>query len=155
MSNAPPELADFLAAMRDGLHVALGYLNSRTPHRFTGVYRYDGAMLRNMALFDRFEPALQGGIDIPMSDAYCANVGRTREPLEFADAISDGRFPHLPASPVVCYSGVLISSREGVPYGTLCHYDVRRCQVRTSDIPLLQAAAPFIFTELEGRRLPA
>jgi hypothetical protein len=63
--------------------------------------------------------------DIPMSDAYRADVGRSREPLAFADARGDGRFPDLSASPVVCCSGVLISSPEGVPNGALCHYDVQ------------------------------
>ena len=154
MSNSSPELAAFRTALLDGVHAALRYLNSRTPHRFTGVYRYDGEMLRNMALFDRFEPEKQRGIDIPMADAYCANVGRSREPLEFADASGDGRFPYLPGSPVVCYSGVLISSPEGVPYGTLCHYDIQRCETRTSDIPLLKAAVPFIYEALEGQELP-
>lgn len=151
MSIVTPELAEFRGALREGVHAALRYLNSRTPHRFTGVYRYDGEMLRNMALFDRHEPQQQRGIDIPMADAYCANVGRSREPLEFADAKGDGRFPFLSGSPVVCYSGVLISTPEGVPYGTLCHYDVQRCETRTSDIPLLQAAAPFIYEALEGQ----
>lgn len=155
MSNTLPDLAEFRAALRDGVHTALRYLNSRTPHRFTGVYRYDGEMLRNMALFDRFEPENQHGIDIPMADAYCANVGRNREPLEFADAKADGRFLYLPGSPVVCYSGVMISGPEGVPYGTLCHYDIRRCETRTSDIPLLKAAAPLIYEALEGQQQPA
>ncbi|MEJ5988535.1 hypothetical protein WG902_00950 [Ramlibacter sp. PS3R-8] len=147
-----PHLAEFRAALRGGLPSALRYLNGRTPHRFTGVYRFDGELLRNMALFDRFEPELQRGSDVPMADAYCANVGRSRQPLEFADAQGDGRFPYLSGSPVVCYSGVLISSPAGVPYGTLCHYDVQHCETRTSDIPLLQAAAPFIYDALEGQR---
>jgi hypothetical protein len=150
MSSAPPDLREFRVALRDGVHAALRYLNSRTPHRFTGVYRYDGETLRNMALFDRSEPDKQRGIDIPMADAYCTNVGRNREPLEFADAKGDGRFPYLPGSPVVCYSGVLISSPEREPYGTLCHYDIRRCETRTSDVPLLIAAAPLIYEALKG-----
>lgn len=157
MSNTALELAEFRVALHEGLRAALRYLNSRTPHRFTGVYRYDGDMLRNVALFDRSEPEKQRGSDIPMADAYCANVGRNREPLEFADARGDGRFSYLPESPVVCYSGVLISSPEGEPYGTLCHYDIRHCEVRTSDVPLLKAAAPLIYEELgagteRGRR---
>ncbi|MBA3460924.1 MAG: hypothetical protein H0T46_13225 [Deltaproteobacteria bacterium] len=149
MSSTTPELAELRVALRDGVHAALRYLNGRTPHRFTGAYRYDGELLRNMALFDRSEPEKQRGDDIPMAHAYCTNVGRNREPLEFADAKADGRFTYLSASPVVCYSGVLISSHEGVPYGTLCHYDIRRCETRTSDIPLLKAAAPLIYDALK------
>jgi hypothetical protein len=152
MSTTTPDLAEFRNALSGGVHAALRYLNNRTPHRFTGVYRYDGEMLRNQALFDRSEPEKQRGIDIPMGDAYCTNVGRNREPLEFADAKGDGRFPYLPGSPVVCYSGVLICSPEGEPFGTLCHYDVQRCETRTSDIPLLKAAAPLIYEAFKSQQ---
>lgn len=148
----PPELAEFCNALRGGVHAALRYLNGRTPHRFTGVYRYEGDMLRNVALFDRHEPDRLVGIDISMADAYCANVERSRQALEFSDSKTDGRFSYLPGSPVVCYSGVLISSPQGEPYGTLCHYDVRHCETRTSDLPLLKAAVPFIYEALDGQR---
>jgi hypothetical protein len=47
---------------------------------------------------------------------------------------------------------VLISSPEGMPYGTLCHYDIQRCETRTSDIPLLKAAAPLIYESIAGAR---
>ncbi|MEO8061952.1 MAG: hypothetical protein ABI821_04300 [Pseudomonadota bacterium] len=152
MPIPPPDLDEFRMALRDGMHAALRYLNNRTPHRFTGVYRYDGEMLRDMALFDRSDPEKLHGTDIPLANAYCANVGRNREPLEFADAKRDGRFPYLADSPVVCYSGVLISSPDGVPYGTLCHYDILHCETRVSDIPLLKAAAPLIYEAVEGAR---
>jgi hypothetical protein len=140
-----PELAEvaaMLAARR--LHDALRYLNSRTPHRFTGVYRYDGDLLRNEALFDRFKPELRRGDDVAMCDAYCALVGERREPLEFEDARVDGRFEVKAGSPVVSYCGVLIRDEQDRPFGTLCHYDVMRCQERVSDIPLLEGAAPLV-----------
>ncbi len=155
MSNTTADLAAFRVALRDGVNAALRYLNSRTPHRFTGVYRYDGEMLRNMALFDRSEPDRHHGGDIPMADAYCANVGRNRLPWRRQTPAVRVRFDYLPGSPVVCYSGVLISSPGGEPYGTLCHYDIRPCEPRVSDIPLLQAAAPFIYDALEPQQQPA
>nr|GFD17252.1 hypothetical protein [Tanacetum cinerariifolium] len=33
----------------------------------------------------------------------------------------------------------------GQAYGTLCHYDMQRCQERTTDLPLLEAAAPLLY----------
>jgi hypothetical protein len=38
---------------QQGVHAALEHLNHRTPHRYTGLFRFDGEMLRNEALFDR------------------------------------------------------------------------------------------------------
>ena len=145
---------EFCSHLSYGVPAALRFLNGRTPHRFTGVYRYDGAMLRNMALYDRSNPELLRGIDIPLCDAYCSNVRRSREPLEFDDAKNDSRFPYLPGSPVVCYSGVLISMPDGTPYGTLCHYDIKSCESRKSDIPLLQACAPRILAALQAQPAP-
>lgn len=39
-----------------GLHAALGLLNAATPYRLTGVYRFDGDLVRSVALFDRKNP---------------------------------------------------------------------------------------------------
>ena len=73
--------------------------------------------------------------------------GSPPEPLAFADAKGDGAFP-IARKP----GGVLQRRADlkslGVPYGTLCHYDIRRCETRTSDIPLLKATAPLIYEAL-------
>ena len=42
-----PEIEAFTACLQQGPHQGLEYLNSRTPHRYTGVFRFDGDMLRN------------------------------------------------------------------------------------------------------------
>ncbi len=151
--NDMPELADVMSYLSNGgIHEALRYLNSRTPHRFSGIYRYDGDMLRNEHLFDRDTPSLRGGDDVAMVDAYCAIVGQREEALEFGDIHADTRIAFKPGSPVVSYCGVLIRSADGKPFGTLCHFDVLPCQERSTDIPLLEAVAPLMFKALlEGR----
>lgn len=131
-----------------GLHEALRFLNQRTPHRFTGVYRYDGDVLRNEHLFDLNAPEVTRGPDVPMVDAYCDMVRRTDEPIEFLDVRRDGTIAPKEGSPVVSYCGVLIRDEEGQPYGTLCHYDVKRCEERSSDMPLLEAVAPLVYRAL-------
>ena len=136
------ELKSTLAA--GGLHAALAFFNDRTPHRFTGVYRYDGDMLRNVCLFDRFEPEVRRGDDIALEDAYCSIVKETGEMLEFVDARTDGRFPYKPQSPVISYCGVLLRDADGNPFGALCHFDPAPCQPRISDAPLLEAAGPLL-----------
>ncbi len=104
---ASPERNVFLETLNgQGLHAALGYLNSRTPHRFTGIYRYDQDMVRNVALFDRFDHSLTKGTDVPRTSAYCTIVGQTKEPLEILDTQGDGNiFGVRPARwyPTVAY----------------------------------------------------
>ena len=130
-----------------GLHAALAYLNSRTPHRCTAIYRYDGPTMASVMLYDRMEPAATRGIDVAVADAYCAQVAQRGQPFEFRDTTLLARGDRRARNPVVCYCGVLIPDGAGVPWGTLCHYDFQPCQMRRTDIPLLQAVAPLLYEQ--------
>ncbi|TGE21065.1 hypothetical protein [Hymenobacter metallicola] len=143
------EIGEFAALLRQqGVHAALRYLNGRTPHQYTGVFRFDADMLRNVALFDRFQPTVQKGGDAPMGETYCSLVGQQQAPLEITDASVDPRVQGVISTPVVSYCGVLIRDTQGKAFGTLCHYDMQRCEERTTDMPLLQAAAGMLYQYL-------
>ena len=145
MIETSAELAELTHILStDGLPGVLRFLNDRTPHRFTGMYRYDGDMLRNISLFDRYAPETVRGDDIALDDAYCSVVKETGEFLAFDDARTDGRFPYTPQSPVMSYCGVLLRDANGNPFGALCHFDPEPCQPRISDVPLLEAAGPLL-----------
>jgi hypothetical protein len=146
-----PLLGSDLAAFErclagDGLRGALRFLNGRTPHRFTGVFRFDGDMLRNVALVDKWHRNVERGDDVPLAEAYCAHLRRTGEPIEVADGHSDPRTPWMKGSPVVSYCGAVIEDEQGQPWGALCHFDSARCESKDSDLPLLAAAAVLIFS---------
>lgn len=128
---------------RTGLHGALRFLNGRTPHRFTGVYRYDGALLRNVSLFDQFNPQKLQGDDAPLGNTFCSLVPRFDGALAFAQASLDARLPHVD-TPVVSYCGVQLRDADGVALGTLCHFDLKPCEPRTSDLQFLEALAPLL-----------
>jgi hypothetical protein len=145
------EIAEFTKVLQQGgVHAGLHYLNSRTPHRYTGVFRFDGAVLRNEALLDRYEPALQKGNDVPMEATYCSLVGQQEATLEINDATTDQRVLGKVDTPVVSYCGMLIRDNQGKAFGTLCHYDMNRCQERTTDRPLLEAAAGLFYQALRS-----
>ncbi|MBC6608688.1 hypothetical protein H8B13_17810 [Hymenobacter sp. BT188] len=134
---------------RHGIHTALQYLNSRTPHRYTGVFRFEGDQLRNEALYDRRDPInVVHGPDAPLEASYCILLTRQQSPLEITDASTDPRLSHLTNKPVLSYCGVLIRDNAGKPFGSLCHFDVERCQERTTDLPLMQAAADLLYNHL-------
>ncbi|RAK65798.1 hypothetical protein DLM85_13850 [Hymenobacter edaphi] len=143
------EIDEFTAVLaQQGIAAALKYLNSRTPHRYTGLFRFDTDTLRNEALFDRFDPGVAKGADVPTRVTYCSLVGRQEAPLEINDAATDERYRGLIETPVVSYCGVLIRDEAGKAFGTLCHYDMQRCQERTSDLPLLEAAGQLLYQQL-------
>lgn len=138
-----------------GLHAALGVLNARTTHRFTGVYRYDGDWLRNVALFDRWNPRSEGGADAPMRETFCAIVPSQGLALEVVDGSTDARFPWMNENAVVSYCGTLIRSETGDSFGTLCHFDLSRCEAAASQLlPVMTAAAPLIYRAIAAVARP-
>lgn len=142
-----PALAFAEALDQTGLHGALRFLNARTPHRFTGLYRYDGAMLRNIDLFDQFNPECVNGDDAAIENTFCSLLPALGGALAFVEARSDPRASHI-ATPVVSYCGVQLRDENGVPFGTLCHFDLKPCEVRTSDLEFLAMLAPLLQREI-------
>jgi hypothetical protein len=56
------EIGAFTSLLQQqGVHPALEYLNQRTPHRYTGLFRFGGEVLHNEALFDRYQPQVRQG----------------------------------------------------------------------------------------------
>ena len=133
---------------REGLHATLKLLNARTPYRYTGVYRFDGDMLRNVALFDRQAPAQVRGQDRLLGETYCAITGRLNDALLVSDGKRDTRYPWMRAHDVLSYCGVPIRDAAGVALGTLCHFDHRSCPVEGSEAAFLLCIAemfrPFV-----------
>jgi len=145
-----PEISVFTTLLQQqGVHAAMEYLNHRTPHRYTGLFRFDGEMLRNEVLFDRNQPSVRQGLDVPMAVTYCALVGQQEAPVNILDAATDPQAQGVD-TPVISYCGVLIRDTQGQAYGTLCHYDMQRCQQRTTDVPLLEAAAQLLHRHLHA-----
>lgn len=141
-------LHEFQEALKtNGVHGALRYLNSRTPHRFTGIYRYDGETLRNIALYDKHDPKVRSGEDAPMVATYCSLVKDAKK-LEILDSEEDVRVKGKIITPVVSYCGVVMEDVNGLPLGTLCHFDMNRCQERSSDFPLMELASEILYRHL-------
>lgn len=150
IKGTPPAPAAVAQAMlqletrlaRDGLGGALQFLNARVPHRFTGVYRLDGPMLRNVALADKhlhLEP-----VDlkvVPLKDSFCQFVLRDTIFLT-SESGRDERLAGHPYGGVVgCYVGVPISRSAGTLDGTLCHFDLASHPITDDEFLLLERAA--------------
>ena len=132
-----------------GLWEALRFLNIRIPYRFTGVYRYDGALLRNVALFDQHNPYVKQGDDFPMIDAPCARVADHGGQLVVVDFETDARFLRS-FSPIISYCGALIRGPDGSDFGTICHYDFHPCQTSHTNATLLERVGPAVFSSLQS-----
>lgn len=150
--TASPDVTRAVEVFQDvllsrGVHAALGWLNARVRHRFTGVHRIDPPVLRNLLLFDRENPTLEVGSDTPLRETYCSIVGETGRPFAMTNASCDGRVREHPArDSVLAYCGVPLvdEARGGRVFGTLCHFDLRPQRSSSSDIVLLEAISPLI-----------
>lgn len=131
-------------------HDVCAILNRRVPHRFTGIYRVDPPLLRNLRLFDGDQPEVRDADSTPLTDTYCSLVLATQEPFATADSLRDDRVTDHPASVAVrSYCGVPLRRADGTPFGTLCHFDLVARPVPTSEIPLMKRAATLVMQSLE------
>lgn len=142
------ELADVIGF--GDAHAVCAALNRRVEHRFTGLYRVDPPLLRNLRLFDREHPHLVEAGPTPLAETYCSLVIAQREPFATADALADDRVSGHPAGANVrAYCGVPLRRPDGTPFGTLCHFDSVARPVPTSEIPLMQRVATLVMQRLD------
>lgn len=140
----------------EGVHAALRFLNARAPHRFTGVYRFEPPVLRNVRLFDRENPTLEIGEEVAVRESYCSITGAGAEPFSTDDSLSDERLADHPArSSTRSYCGVPLLDSSGAAVGTLCHFDVRPRETPHPEIALMRAAAPALLRALREKGLIA
>jgi CheY-like chemotaxis protein len=144
------EREEFLRVLRHaGLHAALGFVNARGEHRFTGVYRFDGDTLRSVSLFDRLNPAYRRGDDLPMAETYCSIIAVERRPFLTTDAEADPRLAHHPNRlRVRSYCGELLRNADATPFGTLCNFDLVSRPAPEAFLALLQLVAPVLSAEV-------
>ena len=150
-------LEEFKIIMAESsLHKALGFLNARALHRFTGIYRFDPPMLWNILLFDRQNPDLEVGGDAPLRETYCSIVGDTKGAFSTADALRDESLREHPAiNSVMSYCGAPLGADDAEPFGTLCHFDFAPRPIPQTEIPLLKEAARLITAKLRQETVKA
>jgi GAF domain-containing protein len=130
----------------DDLCGALGILNARTRFRYTGLYRAEPPLLRNVQLFDRENPALRQVDELRRIDeTYCSIVCATELPFNTANAPLDERLGTHPArDTVISYAGVPLRLPSGRPWGVLCHYDSRPRLLPPAELAALAAVSPVL-----------
>ena len=71
-----------------GIIGALRFLNGRTRYRYTGLYRAEPPLLRNVQLFDRENPTLNVSGEVkPLQQTYCGIVQETNDTVRIANAL--------------------------------------------------------------------
>ena len=85
-------VGQFKAVLKaDGLVVAMRWLNDRVPYRFTGIFAFDGDMLRNICLIDKENESTTNCSAQPITESYCMYIHRTAERFSVEEASGDMR----------------------------------------------------------------
>lgn len=139
--------AFYAALADDGLSTAAALLNRDVPHRYTAVYRLEGAMLHNHTLCDKKGEARPDRLAaVPLRTSFCQFVLRDGM-FSTAESGSDWRLDGHPYQGVmVSYTGVPITEfyEGGEIIGSLCHFDLCSQSLDRAEFELLQQAAKLI-----------
>jgi GAF domain-containing protein len=132
-----------------GVEAGLKFLNARTAYRYTGIYRFEGAMMRNIYLYDRRGEVESDFAKVPLGDSFCQFV-MADGGFYTRDSGHDERLLGHPCRGVLnAYFGLPLSRRPGTLYGTFCHFDFKPIVIDDSEIEFLQSVTPWLMDYLE------
>ena len=143
MQQSEKNLDPFLEWLTsEGPEAALKYLNNGVPHRYTAIYRFEGELLRNVALHDkRGQMRPQFLIAVPFKQSFCQFVRRDQV-FRTEDSASDERLVGHPyRGVVVSYHSVPVMNEHGALWGTMSHFDMVRQPLPESEFDRLRDAA--------------
>jgi GAF domain-containing protein len=134
---------------RGGLEAGLKFLNARSAYRYTAIYRLEGAMMRNIYLYDRLGEAVSDFAKVPLEESFCQFV-MAGGVFCTGDSGQDARLRDHPYQGVLnAYFGLPLSRKPGTLYGTFCHFDFRPQVIEDSEIEFLQSVTPWLLDYLE------
>ncbi len=155
MPNAANQLgvlADLRRAIAwDGVPSALRQLNAFSNHRFTGLFLFDGDLLKNIFIHDRQDAAANLFPVKPADYSYCLTVKTSGQPFHVVDALRDQRVAGHPSRhQVQSYYGVPLRDQQGDIFGTVCSFSLEPCEAGDQEVLLLDGFAQIL---LECERL--
>jgi GAF domain-containing protein len=126
----------------NGIIAALEEFNGRVPHRYTAIYRLEGALLRNVQLVDKAHEARPEFLEVvPIDVSFCQFVLKDGCFLTCNSASDDRLNGHPYKGVMVAYHGVPIPNAAGGLFGTLCHFDVHEQQLSDTEFENLRGIA--------------
>jgi GAF domain-containing protein len=109
----------------NGPREALAYVLGLSEYRFIGIFRFQNGKANAALHYDRENPAVTAGTEVPDTATYCCYVRDSKGHFTTANALTDPRLTQHPArEAVLAYCGIPILRPDGELLGTLCHYDV-------------------------------
>ena len=144
------EIAAFKAKLEaGGVEAAIEFLNSRTPFRYSAIFRLEGDQIRNLYLYDREHQTVSQPQPMPLRESFCQIVvdeGTFTTAHSAVDARVDG---HAKQGVLNAYFGLPLVDTPGSIFGTFCHFDPEPKSLDTPEIPFLEAVTPLLMPYLK------
>lgn len=145
-----------MKALRDsaGVRSVLIYLNERTSHRFTAMFRFVGPKLNSVCFYDRDCPEIESCQETPISASYCVFVRDMGQTFTTIDSLSDQRVSSHPKRlEIRSYVGVPLIDVSGDMFGTICHFDTLPCSIDDRSVELMEALGSILDPSRRGLSL--
>ncbi len=125
-----------------GVRAAIIFMNNLTDFRFTALYRFSGEMLKNWHFFDRKNTQVESCSEIPILASYCVFVRDTQRLFSLKNSMEHERtIGHPKRLAIKSYCGVPLFDRDGMMFGTVCHFDVSPHVIPQVDVDLMEKLA--------------
>lgn len=132
-----------------GVLAALALLNDRTEYRYTGIYKFEGEVMRAVHVFDRFAEHRTWLRAVPLGRSFCRYVLQEGEFLTVS-ASNDTRLGSHPYDGIVeSYYGRLLQRNDGGVYGTFIHFDMELREIAAQELAFLKEVVPLFLGYLD------
>ncbi len=140
---------------QEGLFEAVRFLNSKSVHRFTALYVFDGPMLRNVCLVDKENDSVRQMDTIEITESYCVFVRNSGQTFIVPDSLVDERVQgHPKQATIQSYCGLPLLKSSGTQLvGTVCHFDFTPNPYSDDEVLLLEMVTPALVDALESSSL--
>ena len=130
---------------QSGVRAGLMFLNGLTSHRFSALYRFDDATLKNLVFFDRENPEQNSSPEIPVLCSYCVFVRDSRHTFCVENSPEDARtIGHAKRLEIRAYCGVPLLDEYGAMFGSICHFNVDPRAISGDNVELMEDFAAIL-----------
>jgi GAF domain-containing protein len=145
-----PILQEYRLLLETHGPAGLNFLNSRVPHRYTGIFRLHEGALYATFLHDKLGEIIPEFLQVvPLQDSFCHLTMRDGV-FNTADSTHEPRLDgHRYQGVLRSYVGLPLVDNHGALYGTICHFDEQALALPDAEFEIFSKAAKLLPSYLD------
>lgn len=140
-----PILQEYRLLLETQGPAGLNFLNSRVPHRYTGIFRLHEGALYSTFLHDKLGEIIPEFLQVvPLQDSFCHLTMRNGM-FKTADSTHEPSLEgHKYQGVLRSYVGLPLVNNQGHLYGTICHFDEQSLVLADEEFEIFRKAAKLL-----------